>query len=412
MFNSPSSTFASPLHHGILSSQVNRFSQSPSDSRVPGTPSVAPQNTSLDQSVPLTPTGERSVDLLVPAVFSTPNRTCAVPGSVSPQILLEQSSPVLQGISPKAPNGSDQLVPSTPKTIRKKVDLSPSTAQQLSSSPISPVPCCATPKSEQSLMEVISPVPQASTSRMKAASSTISTEGFLVGQRESPSISPGKRGESPGIRSLSPGNFANESIMRKQVNPSPSGSNQNQLKLPRKCSPPSRRRLSLGQKGQKDALRRAAHHNLAVQRSLTAEVDEAKSVDDDRPMCSTFLQGNKETDSFEDLFPSDDASIISGSCHDSGFSEKEITQSSLKEYSSIDLFLISPAGDASNVLADHKPKLSLLKKINSNIAFHMNRPQCTSTPSSSGVCESSKGPGRKQSKTLLDLINDDDDIFE
>ncbi|KAK3785753.1 hypothetical protein RRG08_051076 [Elysia crispata] len=360
------------------------------------------QNVCVDQSVPLTPDGHRGSNSIIAAVFHTPNRTASLSASTPTQLLFEQHSPISQGISLKsATQSADQCVPSTPKDLHKnKLKCLSFTQQLLSSSPISPVLNASAAKIDQTSFEVISPVQisqhVASTSYADLVSPTAEDTVKILGESGYFLTSPdGRKGSNFGA----------------ELAPSSTGSSRkkstlcstDQCKLdPRKFPPSSRRRLSLGQKGPKDALRRAAHHNVAFQRSLNGDKQEAKNV-----CCSSItFQDSPAVDPSDEIFPSADVHISSEPGYDSGFSETLTKSGVLWETSGDNLPLMTSAGDASDFLVDHNPKLCLENRMNSAEKLGIDRLPTPFTQKCSGADEY-KASCEKKHPTPLDLFNDD-----
>lgn len=405
MFNSPSSTVPSPLRNNeLLTSQVIHFSQSPQDSRVPRTPSVACPNLSLDQSVPLTPNRQMALDSPFPVAFSTPNRMLALSDPDSPHSLHGFCSPSPQGISPRGrPHICDQQVPSTPSNPSKhKAVKSPLTEQPPISSPVSLVPCSRTMPEDQRLLQIVSPVqlslPKVSTSPENKCSNSFDREILHRNETNHPSSSAkcelNGSWEFPSTSSL-----AGKNISKNQTE-------QVKQDVARKCAPPSRRRLSLGHKEQKDALRRTAHLNLALQRSLPGTVGEDNSGHITHSFLTTATQDNHQREvPMDDIFLSHDASVLFERSCESNSAETGAEKSQL---SCGGHGLMSPAGDASNAHIDKRLDCYFLDINNPRTLLDMNTPQCTSTPMSSDNNEAKKGPRKKQS-TILDLFDDDED---
>ncbi|RUS78115.1 hypothetical protein EGW08_014123 [Elysia chlorotica] len=398
----PRTSFSSPLpnntHSPGLGGQARQFLESPSDSRVPRTPSVPDRNVCVDQSVPLTPDNHRSSHPIFPAVFRTPNRTAPLSASTPPQTLLERHSPFHQEISPITTLQSlDQCVPSTPKDFYKsKLKWS-----SLSASSISPVPHFPAEN-----VEVSTPTQNsqyvASTSFAESISPTVEHNASEnLGESGYFSTSPDKgndsytRGKGRLVRSLTDSSRKKCSTDQYKSDP------------PRKRPPSSRRRLSLSLQGPKDVLRRAAHHNCAFQRSSTRDMCDAESTNSS---ITLQLKDSLEVDSSTEIFPLEDSDISS----ESRFSESVTRHSIVAETSgkcvNEHVALVSPAGDVSNVLLNHNPKLAFQNRINSPQALDTDNCPCPIIQYASRADEPGEGSGKNQ-PTPLDLFNDDN-IFD
>ena len=130
--------------------------------------------------------------------------------------------------------------------------------------------------------------------------------------------------------------------------------------LQRRYPPPSRRRLSLGRQGERDALRRAAHHNLAFRKS--GGDNSCTDSISDSSCGSVNAQDNLQGSTLEDIFFSADVSNSSVSHQDSGFSEETPSMGRILAEvepcgatSSGCMPLLSPAGDACSIITEPKP---------------------------------------------------------
>ncbi|GFN73688.1 hypothetical protein PoB_000019400 [Plakobranchus ocellatus] len=245
MFSSPSSTYTSPrlsIHTGVVG-QFGQFPDSPSDSRVPWTPNVKPQDVILDQSVPLSPLGGSVVQHASPessalTVPNTPRRTFSLPHSTLSQSAVSQFSPSLTGVlNTSGSTQPDQLVPSTPNKLYKGNQSCRPITEQFTSSPLLPLsnmPICN--HNNYITLDSLSPVAFTSFDRPF----------------------------SPSVESTDESGYHSTSLEKKNkiVESKESGLKDDTqfLLKPRKTfmsrtfQPPSRRRLSLSQHGNRDTV--------------------------------------------------------------------------------------------------------------------------------------------------------------